>query len=190
MSSPRNIMANADTGSSAPTASVVTAIISLGSNLPFQNLSSEELLLSAIERLRTLSVGADVSSLYQSEALGCPPGTADFINAAMVLRLQPKQTAATLLGALQAIEVDFGRQRSSQQNQARTLDLDLISYENQQLGSKLLTLPHPRARQRKFVLLPIAEIMPSLILPGQSRTVLQLLDQLPDGAGVKPISTS
>ncbi len=186
MSSPRNITADADSGSIT---SLVTAIISLGSNLPFQGLSPEEVLSSAIERLRTLSVEADVSSLYESEALNCPPGTADFINAAMVLRLESNQTAATLLGTLQAIETNFGRQRSAQQNQARTLDLDLISYENQQFSSKLLTLPHSRATQRKFVLLPIAEIMPSLILPGQSKTVLQLLDQLQGEAGVKPIST-
>ena len=60
-------------------------------------------------------------------------------------------------------------------NQARTLDIDIISFGNQELESSRLILPHPRATQRRFVLMPLAEIHPEMVLPGQSENIAQLL---------------
>ena len=101
------------------------------------------------------------SSLYRSapvEASG-----PDFINA--VAELHTTLPALALLHLLQAIEQDFGRMRSVR-NAPRTLDLDLLCYGDAVLHSDELTLPHPRAHLRAFVLLPLAEIDPQLSLPG------------------------
>jgi 2-amino-4-hydroxy-6-hydroxymethyldihydropteridine diphosphokinase len=117
--------------------------------------------------------------------MDCPPGVGDFINAAMVLRLDSKTSAGELLVILQAIELDFGRQRDAEQNQARTLDIDIISYGNQELNNTDLILPHPRATQRRFVLMPLAEIHPEMILPGQSANIAQLLAVLPRNENVR-----
>jgi 2-amino-4-hydroxy-6-hydroxymethyldihydropteridine diphosphokinase len=158
--------------------SVVVAV-SLGSNLPYLNLSPRGIVLAAMESLRRISLEAEASSLYLSEPIDCPWGTGDFINAAMVLRLTSKTSASQLLAVLQGIEADYGRQRSAEQNQARTLDIDIISYANQELESSHLILPHPRATQRRFVLMPLAEIHPEMVLPGHSENIAQLLAALP-----------
>jgi 2-amino-4-hydroxy-6-hydroxymethyldihydropteridine diphosphokinase len=116
--------------------------------------------------LRSLGRLADThlvacSSLYRSapvEAEG-----PDFINA--VAELRTTLPALALLHRLQAIEHDCGRVRSVR-NAPRTLDLDLLCYGDAMLRSDELTLPHPRAHLRAFVLLPLAEIAPLLSLPG------------------------
>ena len=153
--------------------------VSLGSNLPYLNRSPREIVLAAIQSLRSISIEAEASSLYLSEPIDCPLGTGDFINAAMILRLSSKISASELLAVLQGIEADYGRARSAEQNQARTLDIDIISYGNQVLESARLILPHPRAAQRRFVLMPLVEIHPEMVLPGQSENIAQLLDLLP-----------
>ena len=161
------------------------ALVSLGSNLALGSRSPAELVLSAMDSLRQISVDSHASSLYVSAPQDCPPGSADFINAAMELRVEATTTAPGLLTLLQQIETDFGRRRGGERNQARTLDVDLISYDNQTLESTELTLPHPRAAQRKFVLMPLAEISPNTVLPGQSASISQLLASLPDQDAVR-----
>jgi 2-amino-4-hydroxy-6-hydroxymethyldihydropteridine diphosphokinase len=106
----------------------------------------------------------------------------------MELQVEASTTALGLLALLQQIETEFGRQRGGERNQARTLDVDLISYDNQTLESAVLTLPHPRAAQRKFVLMPLAQISPKTILPGQSASIIQLLGSLPDQDNVQPLA--
>ena len=156
----------------------VTVAVSLGSNLPYLNRSPREIVLAAMESLRQISIESEASSLYLSEPIDCPADAGDFINAAMVLRLASKISASELLVVLQGIEADYGRQRSAEPNQARTLDIDIISYGNQELESSDLILPHPRATQRRFVLMPLAEIHPELVIPGQSANIAQLLADL------------
>jgi len=163
----------------------VTVAVSLGSNLPYLNRSPREVVLAAMESLRRISIDSEASSLYLSEPIDCPVDAEDFINAAMVLRLSAKTSARELLVVLQGIEADFGRQRSAAQNQARTLDIDIISYENQEFESVDLILPHPRAEQRRFVLMPLAQIAPEMVLPGQSANIAQLLAGLPRNDNVQ-----
>lgn len=153
----------------------VTALVSLGSNLSGSDRSPQEIVLAAMESLRRVSIEARSSSLYRSAPIDCPPDVQDFINAAMQLRLSAAITAHELLRITQGIEADFGRRRPAQRNQARTLDIDIISFENQELESADLVLPHPRAARRRFVLLPLAEIDPNMRLPGQSENVAGLL---------------
>ncbi len=114
------------------------------------------------------------SSLYRSaphEASG-----PDFINAVVLIRtgLRP----AALLAALQAVEHQFGRVRSYR-NAPRTLDLDLLIYAKLQLTTPSLTLPHPRMHERAFVLAPLAELAPSLVLEPYGQ-VDALLNRLAD----------
>jgi 2-amino-4-hydroxy-6-hydroxymethyldihydropteridine diphosphokinase len=88
------------------------------------------------------------------------------------------ETPESLLSKLKAIEIDFGRQLKKVINEPRSLDLDLIVFGNQLRSTKELMLPHPRAHQRLFVLEPLSEIAPELILPGQTKTVTELLHEL------------
>lgn len=91
-------------------------------------------------------------------------GGDDYVNA--VVQLQTRLPAAELLTALQAIEQAGGRERSYR-NAPRTLDLDLLLYGDQILSSDTLTVPHPRMTQRAFVLIPLLQIDPFIVIPGQ-----------------------
>jgi 2-amino-4-hydroxy-6-hydroxymethyldihydropteridine diphosphokinase len=164
---------------------LIAVAVSLGSNLPYLNRSPREIVLAAMDSLRLISIGADSSSVYRSEPVDCPEGSGDFINAAMILRLSSRISANEFLAVLEGIEADYGRQRSAEQNQARTLDIDIISFGNQELKSSRLILPHPRASQRRFVLMPLAEIHPEMVLPGQSENIAQLLSLLPRTENVR-----
>lgn len=186
--SPISLKRSMSTPSNTTNSNSVKVAVSLGSNLPYLNQSPTEIVLAAMESLRQISIDSQASSVYLSEPIDCPPDAEDFINAAMVLRVNAKTSARELLTLLQGIETEYGRQRSGEQNQARTLDIDIISYGNQQLESPDLILPHPRAARRRFVLLPLAEIHPELVLPGQSANMAQLLADLPAGENVQILS--
>jgi 2-amino-4-hydroxy-6-hydroxymethyldihydropteridine diphosphokinase len=95
----------------------------------------------------------------------------DFINA--VVKLNAVLPAPTFLAQLFAIEARFGRQRSVA-NAPRTLDLDLLLYGDEVRMDAQLTLPHPRMHERAFVLAPLAEIAPQLVISGQG-SVAELL---------------
>ena len=157
----------------------VAVAVSLGSNLPYLNRSPREIVVAALKSLRAICIKSQSSSLYLSEPIGCAPCAGDFINAAMVLHLTSNVSASEFLAVLQGIEADYGRQRGVGQNQARTLDIDIISYGSQEVESTDLILPHPRAAQRRFVLMPLAEIHPEMVLPGKSANIAQLLAALP-----------
>ena len=86
---------------------------------------------------------------------------------------------------LQALEKEFGRQRKKILNEPRPLDLDLIAFGREVRASPELTLPHPRAHKRRFVLQPLSEIAPGLRLPGQSKTVGELLAALAPDPGMR-----
>ena len=177
--SPISLKRSMSTPSNTTDSNSVTVAISLGSNLPYLKRSPREIVLAAIQSLQGISIESQASSLYLSEPIDCPSDAEDFINAAMVLRLASQTSAGELLAILQGIEADYGRQRGNEQNQPRTLDIDIISYGNQELVSIDLILPHPRATQRRFVLMPLAEIHPEMVLPGQSASIAQLLAALP-----------
>lgn len=153
-----------------------TVIIALGSNLGAARHNIER----AIEHLRGLSDQPLLkSSLWETTPLDCPPGSPKFVNA--VVRLVPRadETPESLLAKLQAIEKQFGRRPRKVVNEPRVLDLDLIAFGNETRDLPELVLPHPRAHQRRFVLQPLGKIAPDVILPGQTKTVAELLKELP-----------
>jgi 2-amino-4-hydroxy-6-hydroxymethyldihydropteridine diphosphokinase len=119
------------------------------------------------------------SSLWQTSPVDCPTGSPPFVNAVVGLAPRPEETPESLLAKLQALEKEFGRKPKTVLNEPRPLDLDLIAFGSETRATKALTLPHPRAHERRFVLQPLSEVAPDLILPGQTKTVAQLLAELP-----------
>jgi 2-amino-4-hydroxy-6-hydroxymethyldihydropteridine diphosphokinase len=156
--------------------------IALGANLG----NARQTVLDAMELLETHSATAlRRSSFWQSTPVDCPPGSPTFINAIVGLMPHPGETPESLLGKLQGLERKLGRSFSPQRNAPRTLDLDLIAFGSETRNTPGLTLPHPRFGKRRFVLAPLSELAPDLILPGQSHTVAELLAQAPSDPGLK-----
>src|SRR5690606_12319613 len=114
-------------------------------------------------------------SLWASSAVDCPPDSPDYHNAMVALRPRRKETPLTLLHRLQSIEQDFGRARTGLRNEPRVLDLDLVAFGEERSATAELTLPHPRARERLFVLKPLAEIAPDYRFPGDGRNLEALM---------------
>jgi 2-amino-4-hydroxy-6-hydroxymethyldihydropteridine diphosphokinase len=136
------------------------AYVALGSNLddPASQLRSA---VHALRQLEQSEIQA-VSQVYRSAAVG-PGRQPDYLNA--VVRLKTTLDAEQLLAALQDIETAQGRTRRERWA-ARTLDLDLLLYDELQLHNDTLTLPHPRMRQRPFVLFPLRDVAAAnLVLP-------------------------
>ena len=151
------------------------AFIALGSNLG----DSPAIVCRALRRLAALSAAPLLSSsLWQSSPVDCPPGSPPFVNAVAGLTPRPGETPETLLAKLQTLEQEFGRRPKQVRNEPRPLDLDLLAFGAETRVTPALTLPHPRAHQRRFVLAPLAEIAPDLVLPGQARSVAELLAAL------------
>ena len=137
------------------------AVLSLGSNLG----NSAEILSSAAEALNEVSEIIALSSFYQTRPVGGPPQP-DFLNAVVVIdtNLEPEE----LLMVAQAIEAAHGRERTVDTVKwgPRSLDIDLIKCDELIFNSSDLTIPHPRAHEREFVLRPWLEIDPTATLPG------------------------
>lgn len=132
-----------------------------------------------MERVATWSAEPILkSSLYRTAPVDCPPGSAAFVNAVVGLLPRPGETPESLLLKMQAVEREFGRPPRRIVNEPRPLDLDLIVFARETRADPQLTLPHPRATRRRFVLKPLAEIAPRLVLPGHTRAVQELLAQL------------
>jgi len=118
------------------------------------------------------------SSLWLTAPVDCPFGSPPFLNAALGLRPKPVTTPESLLNNLLALESKLGRTRSGLANAPRVIDLDLIAFGTESRNIPTLVLPHPQAHKRSFVLAPLAEIAPALVLPGQHKTVSGLLATL------------
>jgi len=151
----------------------VTAYIGLGSNLasPAKQITTACQRISATPDITQLAC----SSLYHSEPMG-PQNQPDYVNAVMAIRTTLAPLA--LLHCLQTIEQLHGRTRAGERWGARTLDLDLLIYGEQQIDLPELTIPHVGIGERAFVLLPLYEIAPHLIVPGYG-TLTGLLDNCP-----------
>jgi 2-amino-4-hydroxy-6-hydroxymethyldihydropteridine diphosphokinase len=161
------------------------AFIALGSNLaePIQQVESAFLALNKIPHTQLIKK----SSLYQTAPIGYDEATIanipDFINA--VAELSTELSPVALLDALLAIENQAGRVRPYP-NAPRILDCDLLLYDNIVMHTEKLTLPHPRMHQRGFVLLPLFEIAPHLILPNHGKIAALMTPEYI--AGVRKLS--
>jgi 2-amino-4-hydroxy-6-hydroxymethyldihydropteridine diphosphokinase len=154
--------------------SPATVYIALGSNQG----DSRTLFRQTFKCLAALSIDPpSASSLWETTPVDCPPGSPLFLNA--VVRIRCWSTPEQLLQQLQALERDMGRRPKTLMNEPRPIDLDIITFGDEIRNSPTLILPHPRAVIRRFVLEPLCELAPDLVLPSQTRTVQQLLRSLP-----------
>jgi len=159
------------------TSAATKVIVALGSNLG----DSRRLILDVMVRLQNFSDQPILkSSLWQTSPVNCPPNSPLFVNAVVGFAPQKNETPESLLQKLRALENECGRPPKKVLNEPRSLDLDLIAFGTETRHTSELILPHPRAHLRRFVLQPLSEIAPDLILPGLSRTVSQLLAELLD----------
>lgn len=157
-----------------------TAIIGMGANEPSNLGTPIENLKAATVLLEDLGVKPPlVSSFYQTEAIDCAPGTPDFINAVMAIELPKSLAPDVFLEQLQTLEKHFGRRKQAVINGPRPLDLDLLYFGLLKTKSPHLEIPHPRVTERRFVIEPLAEIAPDLVLPGESVSAQELLQGLP-----------
>jgi 2-amino-4-hydroxy-6-hydroxymethyldihydropteridine diphosphokinase len=124
-----------------------------------------------------------LSSVYETEPVGVSDAQPAYLNAVAELG-PPLPRPEELLARLLKIEYALGRRRAHA-NAARTLDLDLLLYGDATLTTPLLTLPHPRMRQRRFVLEPLCELVPDALHPVLKKTCAQLLAETDDRSRVK-----
>ena len=160
-----------------PPDSWVEAGIALGSNLG--NRASK--LQVGLEFLRQLAADGRVEAATPIETapVDCPPGSPDFLNTVAVLWLDPAVLSPRrLLERLQAFERELGRPEVRGVNEPRPLDLDILYFGDRRVYEPGLIVPHPRAAQRRFVLEPLAELRPELVLPGETKSVRELLAAL------------
>ncbi len=150
------------------------AFIALGSNLG----NREAYLTSAVDQIAALPDVCLVarSAIYETEPLGLKKQPA-FLNA--VIEIETGLEAEVLLRHLLAIEAKHGRRRTFKWG-PRTLDLDILLYGDQIIRSERLSVPHPRLSERRFVLVPLADLAPNRIVPGLGQTVAELLRTCPD----------
>jgi 2-amino-4-hydroxy-6-hydroxymethyldihydropteridine diphosphokinase len=153
------------------------AVLSLGSNLGDRHGKLQGA-VSALEDTPEVTVVA-ISSVYETDPVNAPEGSGPFLNA--VVLLDTTLTVHTLLDRALAIEDAFGRERS-EPGAPRTLDVDLIVVGPRVADDESLKLPHPRAHERGFVLVPWLEIDPEGEIPGRG-FVADLLDGV-DTSGV------
>jgi len=146
--------------------------VGLGSNLGdrLDNLRAARDAILAISNVKPPTLS---SAIYETEPVGCEPGAEKFLNA--VIEFDYEGRPANLLEQLIRIEEALGRKRDHPKNVSRAIDIDLLYCGDCSIEDERLRLPHPRMHLRKFVLQPLADVRPDLILPNQKRTVRELL---------------
>ena len=147
--------------------------IALGSNYGDRS----DHLRAAVEELRKVDPHLEVSPVYETAPVDCPDGSGAFLNAVAVLAWAG--TPPSLLHWLRGIECRLGRPAVRDKNAPRTIDLDILYAGNEAVTGEELTLPHPRLHERRFVLQPLCDLRPDLVLPGFTKTIRQLLEELP-----------
>jgi len=155
--------------------------VALGSNLG-DRLATLRATRKAIVDLAGVKPPILSSAIYETEPVGCEPGAGKFLNA--VLEFEYEGDPVNLLKKLTEIEGVLGRPRDRARNVSRQIDIDLLYVGEMKIDTTQLQLPHPRMHARRFVLQPLADIRPDLILPRRAKTVRELLAQLDDSGKV------
>jgi 2-amino-4-hydroxy-6-hydroxymethyldihydropteridine diphosphokinase len=146
--------------------------VALGSNLGdrLENLRAARQQIVELDGVRPSVLS---SGIYETEPVDCEPGALKFLNA--VVEFNYDGDPVQLLEQLVRIEESLGRKRDHRKNVSRTIDVDLLYSGDCQIDNERLQLPHPRMHLRKFVLQPLADVRPELILPNQAKAICQLL---------------
>jgi len=158
---------------------IQNAYVGMGSNLGdragYLLLGVRGMLDAGLEVIR-------LSNIYETAPVGNVDQPA-FLNMVAELRGPVLPSSEQLLARLLRIEYTLGRTRSIP-NAPRTIDLDLLIFKDERLGTEFLTLPHPRLHLRRFVLVPLNELVPDLIHPTLGKTVREMLETTPDKSEV------
>ncbi|MEH7383939.1 2-amino-4-hydroxy-6-hydroxymethyldihydropteridine diphosphokinase [Bacillus sp. JJ1521] len=155
-----------------------TAYISLGTNMG----ERENYLRSALKAIQDQNIViTDFSSIYETDPVGYDDQDL-FLN--MVIKVNADLSSFDLLQVLQSIELEFGRERKIRWG-PRTLDLDILLFNHENIETECLIVPHPRMTERAFVLVPLAEIDKNLQIPVETKPISLLLDELQDREGVR-----
>jgi 2-amino-4-hydroxy-6-hydroxymethyldihydropteridine diphosphokinase len=154
------------------------AYVGIGSNRGerLENLGAALWLLRANDNIAAVTS----SPVYETRPIGIA-GPGDFLNA--VLKIETTMQPFALLEALREIEQALGR--SPDRGGPRTIDLDILLYDDLVFSAKSLTIPHPRMHQRGFVLVPFADLAPEVLHPALGLSIGELLEQLPDMSEVR-----
>jgi len=157
--------------------------VALGSNLGdrLENLRAAR---RAILDLSNVKPPILSSAIYETDPVDCEPGANKFLNA--VIEFDYDRDPPSLLEELIRIEKALGRKRDHPKNVSRTIDIEMLYYDQRIIEDERLQLPHPRMHLRKFVLQPLANIRPGLILPGQTQTVDELAAKVENSGEVFP----
>lgn len=146
---------------------------SLGSNMGNRLAMLER----ACDRLAEQFGSLRLSQVYETDPVDCPEGSPAYLNACV--EVETDMPAEEILALCLRTETELGRVRGTVYGTPRTCDIDLLYCGDEVLRTETLTLPHPLMTERAFVLQPLCDIDPLLVLPGQSRTVAELLEALP-----------
>jgi 2-amino-4-hydroxy-6-hydroxymethyldihydropteridine diphosphokinase len=151
--------------------------LSLGSNLGdrLRNLQVTKTELAAIPGVEVV----DRSPVYETEPVDVAPAfkSRRFLNAMVIV--ETGKSPEELLHYLRIIETRLGRRRTADRNAPRTIDIDIIYVGEMRRRSGPLILPHPRWKERRFVVQPLADVRPELVLPDEARPVSKVLRSLP-----------
>ena len=164
-----------------PATTMMRTAVALGSNLG-DRLSNLRAARKAILGLSNVKPPVVSSAVYETEPVDCEPEAEKFLNA--VVEFVYDGDPATLLEQLIRIEEALGRRRDHRRNVSRTIDIDLLYCDDRKLENERLKLPHPRMHLRKFVLKPLADIRPNLVLPDHKKTVMEFLEDLGESGEV------
>jgi 2-amino-4-hydroxy-6-hydroxymethyldihydropteridine diphosphokinase len=148
--------------------------IALGSNLGDRAAELE----TGFSFLQSLSIDGEIlrSTVIETAPIDCPPGSAPFLNAVAEIQVDShKWPPEKLLANLLNFEQERGRASDHARNSPRPLDLDILYYGEHIVRTDALIIPHPRLVERRFVLEPLAQLRPDLVLPGQTQSVRELL---------------
>jgi 2-amino-4-hydroxy-6-hydroxymethyldihydropteridine diphosphokinase len=158
----------------------ITAYVSIGSNLGDRAGN----LLLAVRGLLEASLGVSrISAIYETEPVEVDEEHRNYLNLVAELKVT-NITAEQVMARMLRVEYLLGR-REKFQKKPRTVDLDLLFYGDLQCNTLFLTLPHPKLHERKFVLVPLAELAPDLVHPVFNKTILELLEETSDRSVVK-----
>jgi 2-amino-4-hydroxy-6-hydroxymethyldihydropteridine diphosphokinase len=151
---------------------IVRTGVALGSNLG-DRLANLRAARKAIVNLPGIGPPVLNSSIYETEPVDCEPGATKFLNA--VVEFDYDGDPTELLERLTRIEKSLGREREHVRNISRKIDIDLLYAGDLSVENEQLQLPHPRLHLRGFVLQPLKDVRPDLVLPNQTKTVRELL---------------